>query len=346
MGIIVKTNIDEIDIQEWSIFVAAHSKGSVFQTPQMYRCYEQTPRQIPFIFAAYHNSKLAGLLVAVKLWEKGFLKSRFSARSIVLSGPVVENDDVRILESLLRKYDAMVGRQVIFTQIRNQFEQLSNCDVFRTAGYHFEPHLNYLIRLDSAENIWNRIGNGRKKQIKKAQKNGLYVDVYCSGDGELTPQLLHEGFEVIREVYRRAGLPLVDYSQIEAANEEGVLRMFVVRTKDGQLAGCRFGLSFGKSLYGWYAGSHSRFYSLFPNDILIWETLRWASANGYDVFDYGGAGSPNKPYGVRSFKSQMGGELVDFGRWEKVHKPLKMYIGRQGYAIYRYFKKVTNKLSR
>lgn len=326
--------------------MSTHPKGSVFQTPQMFRCYERTPGQTPFIVGAYQNTKLVGILVAVIIREKGFLKSRFSSRSIITSGPIVRNDDARILEILLREYDDAVGRQVIYTQIRNQYEQLSNCDVFRNHGYRFEPHLNYLIWLDSEENIWGRIGNGRTKHIKTAQKNGLYVDVYGPGALKLAPQQLHEGFDVILEVYRRAGLPLVDCAQIEAANEEGLLRMFVVRTKDGEMAGCRFGLSFGKSLYGWYAGSRSRYYSLFPNDLLIWETLRWASANGYEVFDYGGAGSPNKAYGVRCFKSQIGGELIDPGRWEKVHKLLKMYIGRLGYALYRYCKKMTNKLSR
>ena len=72
-----------------------------------------------------------------------------------------------------------------------------------------------------------------------------------------------------------------------------------------------------------------------PNDILIWETLRWACANGYKVFDYVGAGNPNKPYGVREFKKQMGGELVDYGRYEKVYHPLKMKIATVGYTLYR-----------
>ena len=65
------------------------------------------------------------------------------------------------------------------------------------------------------------------------------------------------------------------------------------------------------------------------------ETLRWACENGFRVFDYGGAGSPNKPYGVRLFKSQMGGELVEYGRYEKVHKPLLMKIAKLGFSILR-----------
>ena len=97
--------------------------------------------------------------------------------------------------------------------------------------------------------------------------------------------------------------------------------------------GCRFGLLYRDSIYGWYAGSYSQYYSLFPNDILIWETLRWGIKKGYKTFDYGGAGEPNKPYGVRGFKQQMGGTLVNFGRYEKIHRPFMYKIGVLGMKI-------------
>ena len=332
MDITIKTG-NEIDKTQWADFVSHHPKGSVFQTPQMFRCYEKTPREEPFVIAAYHNAELVGILLAVIISERGVLKRQFSTRSIIHSGPIVKDDDPRVLQELLQAYNSLLPKYVIYTQIRNQFDQLCNCDSYRSNGYYFEPHLNFLIRLDNEENIWSRIGKGRLKQIKKAQRNDLTVAIYR--DNEITSELLHKGYSIIKEVYHRANLPLVDYSQIEATRDEGILVMIVVRTKDGELVGCRFGLSFGKTLYGWYAGSHKLYYLLYPNDLLIWETLRWACANGFEVFDYGGAGNPNKPYGVRAFKQQMGGELVNFGRYEKVHCPWKMQIATKGYVIYR-----------
>lgn len=326
-------DINNIDLQQWDDFVKNHPKGSVFQTAQMYRCYEQTPRQTPFIFAAYHNADLVGILLAVVIQEKGFLKKNFSMRCIIQSGPLAKDDDERILKALMETYEQSVGHHVIYTQIRNQFDQLSHCDLFRQAGFVYEPHLNYLITLDGEANIWSRIGKGRIKQIKKSQKTGLQVTAYKQD--ELTPELLLAGYDAIKDVYQRANLPLVDFSQMRAANNEGLLVMFVVRTQEGELAGCRFALSFGQTLFGWYAGSYSCYYQLYPNDILIWETLRWADSNGYNVFDYGGAGNPNEPYGVRAFKSQMGGKLVDFGRYEKIHHPVKMFIAKHGYTLYR-----------
>lgn len=332
-SIIVKEGVENIDIEEWSHFVNNHPKGSIFQSYDIYISYTKVRGHCPYVFSAYHNNRLVGVLLADVIKEGRGLKSFCSRRSIIMSGPIVDDDDSDIIDHLLKAYDKFVANKVIYTQIRNQFQQLANCDIFRQNGFLYEPHLNYLIHLDDEQSIWNRIGKGRIKQIKKAQNNGLIVDVYR--DSQITDELIEEGYKVIQEVYVRAKLPLVDVELIKSMRNYERLVVFVVRTNDCKIAGCRFALSFRDCLYGWYAGSYGIFYKLFPNDLLIWETLRWACVNGYRIFDYGGAGSPNKPYGVRLFKSQMGGELVEYGRYEKVHKPLLMKFAKLGFSILR-----------
>ena len=333
MNIEIKQGIATINQSEWKAFLSNHPKKSVFQTPQMYDCYEQTPSHEPCLFSAYVNSKLVGVLLVDIIHESGFLKKLFSTRAIIQGGPVIKDDNPQILKAMLSACAEQIGKKVIYTQIRNQFEQLSQCDIYRELGYKFESHLNYLIRLDNETSILSRIGKGRINQIKKAKRNNLIVHVY--DHSTISDELIRQGYSIIEEVYSRANLPLVDISQIFAANSNDILIMFIITTKEGDIAGCRFALAYEKNLYGWYAGSRSKFYSLYPNAFLIWETLRWGCAKGYEVFDYGGAGSPNKSYGVRGFKSQLGGELVNFGRYEKVNNPFKMSIGKTGFYIYK-----------
>jgi len=333
MDVIIKYGISEINQSEWLDFLSNHPKKSVFQTPQMYYCYEQTPNHQPCLFTAYVNSKLVGVLLVVVIQEPGFLKKSFSTRAIIHGGPIVKDDNPTILKEILKACDLQIGYKVIYTQIRNQFEQLSQCDIYRERGYKFEPHLNYLILLHNETTVWSNIGKGRISQIKKSMANGLFVKVY--NNETITDDLIRQGYSIIQEVYNRANLPLVDISQMFAANHQKILLMFVVMTREGDVAGCRFALDYEKSLYGWYAGSRSKYYSFYPNSLLIWETLRWGCTEGYEMFDYGGAGSPNQSYGVRGFKSQMGGELVDFGRYEKVNNPVKMFIGKYGFYFYK-----------
>lgn len=321
---------EQIDRAEWGAFVEAHPKGNVFQTPQMFDVYQLTPGYSPQVIALEQDKQMVGLMMWVVMREKG-LKARFSARSIIQGAPIAKDDKPEYIIALLEAYEQLRDKGVIYTQVRNHFEMLTVNDAFQQCGYRFESHLNFIITLDNEEDVWNRIGKGRIKQIKKALKNGLYVDVY--EPGQVTDELIAQGYEVIRSVYQRAGLPLTDLAQIQATNEQKLLVVFVVRNAEGEMLGCRFGLLYRDSIYGWYAGSYSQYYSLFPNDILIWETLRWGINHGYRTFDYGGAGEPNKPYGVRAFKQQMGGSLVNFGRYEKIHRPCMYKIGVLGMKI-------------
>jgi serine/alanine adding enzyme len=332
MSYIVTDKYSEIDLLKWGEFVHAHPKGTVFQTPEMYECYLHSGG-CPHVIVVMENKNIVGILLSVLLKEKGRFKGYLSSRSIIIGGPIVLNDNKHIVEILLSEYDVYINGKVIYTQIRNLSEQLNNCDIYRNHGYIYKPHLNFIIKLDTEKNIWERIGKGRLKQIKKAQKNNLYVDVYQGDD--ITEELVAQGYRIIKDVYSRANLPLTNIMLIQEANKQGLLVLFVVRNSQGEMLGCRFGLRFNNTMYGWYAGSYVKYYKLFPNDILIWETLKWCCLNGYRTFDYGGAGNPNEAYGVRDFKSQMGGMLVNYGRFEKCHKQLIMCIAKIGYKVYR-----------
>ncbi len=332
----IKTNIQEISRAAWRNLVVSSSHGTIFQMPEMYDCYSKTVGHIPIVVALEDHGELIGVVLSVILQEVGFLKAYFSRRAVIIGGPIVKDDKKELVADLLKAYDEVISTKVLYTQIRNLYNQLPLNDAYQQNGYKFESHLNFLITLDHEEDMWKRIGQGRIKQIKKAQKNKLYVDVY--ENHQITTDLIEEGYSAIQNVYKRAKLPLANIDLIKNAQQHNLLVLFVVRDERGDLLGCRIGLKFQKTLYGWYAGSYQKYYGLYPNDILIWETLRWACQNGYKIFDYGGAGNPNKPYGVRNFKAQMGGELVNFGRYEKVHHKLLFGIAYIGFIVLRIFK--------
>ena len=327
MNIITENKINRT---QWDEFVHRHPKGNVFQTPAMYDVYDQTPGYTPYVLALEQNNQLFGILLWVIIREKG-IKSHFSARSIIQGAPLVKDDKSEYIEALLEAYEYHREKSVIYTQIRNHYEMLTINDAFQKYRYHFDSHLNFIISLDTEEFVWSRIGKGRIKQIKKAEKNGLFVEAYKPG--EVSKDLIHKGYNIIQSVYKHAGLPLVDIEQIYAINRQNLLVVFVVRDSENNFIGCRFGLLFNDSIYGWYAGSFSQYYHLYPNDILIWETLKWGVQNGYKTFDYGGAGDPNKPYGVRAFKQQMGGKLVNHGRYVKIHRAIMYLIGKLGMKL-------------
>ena len=53
----------------------------------------------------------------------------------------------------------------------------------------------------------------------------------------------------------------------------------------------------------------------------------------FERYDFGGAGWPNVPYGVRDFKASFGGELVCYGRYRKVYSRWKMALAERAYEL-------------
>jgi len=325
-----------LEKKKWSEFVFNHPNGNIFQTPEMFKVYKKTKNYEPVLIAVVDNNEnIFGVLLAVIQKEYDGFIGNFTARSLIQGGPLIKEDNPVILNIVLENYNKIIQKKVIYSQFRNMWDMLSQNDIFQENGYFFKSHLNYIFLLKNGEKyIWDRIKKNRKKHIRRAIKNGLVVKVHKNNIDE---NIIKKGYEIIKEVYKNAKIPFADISLFQNANKNGILIVFTVEFQDA-IIGCRFALGYKKLIYGWFAGSFSKYYYLFPNELLIWKTLEWSINNNYDYFDYGGAGNPNKPYGVRKFKSQLGGLLVNYGRYEKIHKSFLFIIGKIGLKFWQIIK--------
>ena len=108
---------------------------------------------------------------------------------------------------------------------------------------------------------------------------------------------------------------------------------------NGSLIGTICILVYREKLYDWYAGSLKAYYRKYPNDLLPWEVFKWGQKAGCTIFDFGGAGKPNREYGVRTYKEKFGGSLVNYGRFEKIHQPIKFQMAKLGFRLWQRLKK-------
>ena len=113
----------------------------------------------------------------------------------------------------------------------------------------------------------------------------------------------------------------------------GMIKFLIARVGDVAVAGSAE-LLYKDTIYGWYGGSDRSYSSYIPNDLLMWHVLEWGASNGYRVYDFGGAGKPDEPYGVRTFKAKYGGELVNYGRYVCVHSGVRLAISKFAYRAY------------
>lgn len=323
-----------IDTSVWRDFVYNHPNGNIFQTPEMFEIYSKTKNYEPVLVTIGDNNNILGLILGVIQKEKYL--GNFTSRSIIIGGPLVKDNDSIILQDLLKKYNKKIKNKAIYSQFRNIFDTSAQKEVFLRNGYIYEEHLDIIHDLTKPEEEqWSKISRDKKKCIKNANRNLLIRDI--TNDS----QKIDEIYFLLKKVYNRIKLPLPDISlfknTFEILRKKSIIRIFAAFLAD-QLVGVRIVLCYKKLIYDWYAGSDDKYLVYRPNDILPWEVMRWGSQNGYEVFDFGGAGKPNKAYGVRDYKLKFGGTLVNYGRYEAIHQPIKMSFAKTVFKGYRIIK--------
>jgi len=327
---------DSPDIKQWSEFIYNHPQGNIFQTPEIAEVYKRTKNYEPITLAAINtkNEEILAVLQAVVIKEIGGFLGTFSARSIIQGGPLFVEDEkgIKALKVLIEYYDKIAQRKALYTQIRNMWDTSSFSDFLNGNGYEYEEHLNFLIDLNcSKEDLFNNMKRDKKRAIKKAKGRGVKVV-------KEDKTALSIFYEILQETYDKTKLPLADISLFESVFDTLVpnnMANLYMAKYNGIYIGGRVTLNYKNVIYDWFACSSHEYLSMYPNELIVWHILENGIDNGYEVFDFGGAGKPDKEYGVRDFKKQFGGKPVNYGRYCKVHLPIKMKIAEKGFSIYR-----------
>jgi peptidoglycan pentaglycine glycine transferase (the first glycine) len=129
---------------------------------------------------------------------------------------------------------------------------------------------------------------------------------------------------------------LVYYEKVlELLGPAGTL---LVAEYDGEALAASFVLAFGRYAYYAHAASSEARRELKAANKIVWEAIRWAKKEGYEVFDFWGIPrdpSPGNPlYGVYTFKKGFGGEIVEFAPpYDLPLKPIKYRLLNLGLAL-------------
>ena len=339
-GLKIITDPAKVDSIKWNNFVSNHPQGNIFQSHYIYHVFKGTVNYDPIaVFLLSNNDEILALVVsAVQIFAKGFLKT-LSSRAVIWGGPLVKNNDKGHFKKIINFYNELVKKKAIFTEVRLFDEANIYRDEFQDAGYKLEERLNIIIDLKkSHEDLWNEMSPTRKKQIRRAERRGTIVREIDYSDNE---EISH-CYSIIEDVYNRAKLPLPDNTMflnaIKNDTEGKYLKIFVAENQK-KVIGVRYVLLFNKTIYDWYAGSDKDFNDKYPNDILPWEIFKWGVDHKFEKFDFGGAGKPGIPYGVRDYKKKFGGKFINVYRYKKFHHPIKMRIASSAFRVWQRLKR-------
>jgi serine/alanine adding enzyme len=310
-----------IDRNEWSAFVRSHPDGNIFQTPEYFDFCKFAKPCDGIVVCSVNGDRITGILVAQIIKDHNGIVGKITSRSVVMGGPLVQDNNTEIADLLIQAY-GKESKNLLYNQIRNLADISSFSNRLLSAGYKFEQHLNILIDLSlNTNDLWAGIHPVRKKQVKRGQRRGVEVKNYC----QIEENTLLTCYGLLKRTYKKKGLPLPEFDffriAIELFSPIGAIRLFVAEYAS-EIIGFRLVLCYNGNIYDWYAASSHAHTDKYPNDMLPWEIIFWGSNNGYKTFDFGGAGKPGEPYGVRDYKQKFGGKMVNFGRYTLVHRKI------------------------
>jgi serine/alanine adding enzyme len=330
---------DSLDEQVWREYVFQHPQGNIFHTPEMFEVYSRAKGYRPTLRAALgQNGQVLALMHPIQVTLRDGIFRRFTTRSIAYGSSLATPDGIgkEALASLLRDYIRKNGRDGLFTELRHLSDLSMYQPVFSQCGFEYQEQLNYLIDLDGpVEQIFNRIGAKTRKHIRREEKKGQIVVEEITQSSQI-----RSFYDLIKKSYTEARVPIADISLFEAAFDvlypRKMIKFWLARIGDQYVASSAE-LLYKNVIYGWYGGVDREFSRFTPSEVLTWHILKWGVENGYQVYDFGGAGSPDEKYGVRDFKSKFGGQLVSYGRNVCVLVPGLLRLSTFGYGLLRHF---------
>ena len=359
----------EIDREEWGRLVRESRTGTWFQTPEAYEFFASQPELFqPFVIGVYSHLLLSlrGVCVGYVTVEKNPLKQFFTRRAIIIGGPALADDATdEEVEALMKAVkdqaslrlspegksvtaqnpsskgclrsslcSLLLGRDgvgsPIYIETRNFNDYSRWRNAFEQAGFIYQPHLNFHVHTNQPwETIEKNIGKHRKKYIRLSYRDGVAVEL------DPTLEQVREYYCILEELYRtKVKMPLQPRSFFEKLYQCKDCKYLLVLYKGLVIGGSICMLLPKHGIYEWYAcGKDGIFKNIHPSSVTKFIGMKYAAENGYPIFDMMGAGKPEDPYGVRDFKAEFGGELVEHGRYLYIAKPMLYHIGTIGVKI-------------
>jgi serine/alanine adding enzyme len=315
---------NEIFTEDWNTLLSKSIYSSVFQTPAFYDLFNSVSGLSAKVFAVKDESELKALCVVTLQKEPG-LKGYFSRRAIIYGGPVlIENGSTNYLVDLLRLLSSELIEKSIYLEIRNLNNYSGFKNMLNKIGWEYIPYQNFIIDCSDKEKLFQKFGNNRKRQIKKATKLGVEIK-----EAENINEI-DEYYTILKRIYtEKIKKPLLPKQFFSEFFNRNLGKFLLVRYKGEIIGGIVCPILKGKCIYELYiCGLDEEFKDQHPSIMATWAAMNYANEKNIPVFDFMGAGKPEEEYGVREFKARFGGKEVEYGRFLKVNKPVLFALGK------------------
>ena len=326
----IYTNIDQIDIEQWTDLLKKSDTASFFSSKECYNFYKSLSFFDEFVFAVSHNGKLQGVVVGYIQQEGGLLKRFFTRRAIIPGGvllsPDISKDALSLLLSTMKK---QLTRKAIYIEFRNYNDYNQFKVTFEKEQFKYEPHLNFHVASNDVESALMNLNSTKRRDVKISKKEGAEI-ILASKEEEVL-----EFYEILDDLYKtKIKTPLFSYEFFQKLFYSDFGKIVLIRYQNKIIGGSICVELENKTLYEWFVcGLDRQFKNVYPSTLATWGAIEYAASHGLARFDMMGAGKEGDGYGVRDFKSKFGGQLVEHGRFIYIADKMLFEIGKLGVKL-------------
>jgi CelD/BcsL family acetyltransferase involved in cellulose biosynthesis len=278
----------------WDSLLLTNDHTTFFHTVAWARVLSESYGYRPLYFTLIEDERLTGLIPLMEI--KSFLtgKRGVSLPFTDFCPPVAESAEVfaSLLNAVLDH-----GRKAGWKTV-----EFRGAGEFLTEAPASAEHLTHMLVLDPDENrVFASFKTNTRRNIRKASEAGLSVSILHSR------QAMVEFFRLNSLTRQRHGLPPQPKIFFDKIFEHviSVNKGFVALASHKELpvaAAVHF-LFDGEAIYK-YGASDKNFQNLRPNNLVMWEAIRWCCQNNFRSFNFGRTEPDNE--GLLQFKRAWG----------------------------------------
>jgi hypothetical protein len=288
------TIVNPLEYPNWDELLLTNDQSTFFHTSAWARVLSESYNYKPLYFTSIDNGKISALIPVMEVNSFITGKRGVSLPFTDYCQPIVPdtNHSLSIIDEISR-YGKKAGWRYI--EIRGDSHLFKG----KTPSVSYFGHT---VDLTSDEKkMLGKFRSSTKRNIKKAIKEGVKVEVCHS-------------LESVRKFYRlncitrkRHGLPPQPYIFFKKVHEHIISKKKGVVVLASHLkktiAGAVY-FHFGRKALFKYGASNTGYLHLRPNNLVMWEAIKWYAQNGFRVFGFGRTESENE--GLLQFKRGWG----------------------------------------
>lgn len=288
----------------------------VFHSTELFHVYEMTRGYDPvLIVASVDERPVAKLLGVVRRSVRMFPPSIIKRCEVYGSGEYFdeEMDREELFGEMLDHLTNEALRKCFLIEFRNLENSLFGYKMFRKNKYFAINWLRVHNSLHS-KHPYDRLNASRKRQINRAQKNGVTTEIAEKEEDIRNFALM------LKRTYSskiRKHFPDIDLFRLLAWQkpEKEMAKIFVVRY-EGKIIGGSICMFSEKNAYLWFSGGLKKTYAFcYPGIMAVWAPMMYAYEKGYWHFEFMDAGLPFQKLGYRDFILRFGGMQSSTRRW-------------------------------